>query len=246
MLGVIGWGFFAIDRLTDAEGAQKAPRVQGRASGHESGWKKGMRDWLSRSLAAKGGPEQGRAESVARNLGSSEIPLVADPQGLKMDSLQQAGPEGREPVAGAEKAGREVPVFLYRLNPRGQPVLAQVRRRLAEADADLAHRLALVIRGPSAAETEKDYIDSFIRKPRILGASVHDGCAVIDFDTHFGAGVSYQTLKFQIRQLFRNAQAWTGAPCLELTVRGKYQPHLGTDGIYFPRRLDAEWLAENL
>ncbi|MFO1479726.1 MAG: hypothetical protein U1F40_05960 [Turneriella sp.] len=247
VLGVIGWGFFAIDRLTDSDSGTKSPRIQGRASGQESGWKKGMRDWLSRSLNSKEPVSTARAESVSRNVGANEIPLVPDPKGLRVDSGEQRELlTERDPIPDAEDVGRELPVYLYRLNSRGQPVLSQVRRRLANADADLAHRLALVIRGPSAAEADKDYIDSFIRKPRILGASMHDGCAVVDFDTNFGAGVSHQTLKFQIRQLFRNVQAWTKLPCLELTVRGKYQPHLGTDGIYFPRRLDAQWLAENL
>jgi hypothetical protein len=249
VLGVIGWGFFAIDRLTDSDSGAKSPRIQGRASGQESGWKKGMRDWLARSLHSQEPSATARAESVSRNVGANEIPLVPDPKGLKVDSAEQGGGElltERDPIPEVEEIGRELPVYLYRLNSRGQPVLSQVRRRLANADADLAHRLALVIRGPSAAEADKDYIDSFIRKPHILGASMHNGCAVVDFDSNFGAGVSHQTLKFQIRQLFRNVQAWTKASCLELTVRGKYQPHLGTDGIYFPRRIDAQWLAENL
>ncbi len=247
VLGVIGWGFFAIDRLTDSDTGAKTPRIQGRASGQESAWKKGMRDWLARSLGSKEASASGRAESISRNIGTNEIPLLPEPKGLKIDSA-----EPRElltesnPIQEAEDQGLTLPVYLYRLNSKGQPVLSQVRRRLAKADADLVHRLALVIRGPTAAETDRDYIDSFIRKPRILGASMHDGCAVIDFDSGFGAGVSHQTLKFQIRQLFRNVEAWTKAKCLELTVRGKYQPHLGTDGIYFPKRLDAEWMAENL
>lgn len=248
VLGVIGWGFFAIDRLTDSDSTTRSPRIQGRASGQEAGWKKTARDWLARSLNSRQSPTSGQAESISRNVGPNEIPLVPDPRGLKVDTGEQKGGElltERDPMPEAEDIGRDLPVYLYRLNSRGKPVLAQVRRRLASADADLAHRLALVIRGPTAAEADKDFIDSFIRKPRILGASMHDGCAVVDFDNNFGAGVSHQTLKFQIRQIFRNVQAWTKAPCLELTVRGKYQPHLGSDGIYFPRRIDARWLAEN-
>lgn len=182
-------------------------------------------------------------ESVSRNVG--EIPLLPEPKGLKL------APEGdllteSSALAEEKEQGREVPVYLYRLNSRGQPVLSEVRRQLGAHQSDLVHRLRIVIRGPSAAEVEKDYIDSFIRKPRILSASFSDGCAAVDFDANFGAGVSHQTLKFQIRQVFRNLQAWTGAGCLQLTVRGKYQPHLGSDGMYVPRRIDVRWLAENL
>lgn len=247
VLGVIGWGFFAIDRLTDSEPVQKSSRIQGRASGQESGWKKGVRDWLGRKLSSDETSRPPRGQSVSRNVAQEEVPLMPDPKGLKADLGEK--PElltEREPLAEEVDAAAKVTLYLYRLNSRGQPVLSQVKRQLASADADLAHRLNLIIRGPSAAEAEKDYIDSFIRKPRILGASVHDGCAVVDFDSNFGAGVSYQTLRFQIRQIYRNTEAWTRQKCLEITVRGKYQQHLGTDGIYFPRRIDARWLSENL
>lgn len=254
VLGVIGWGFFAIDRLTDSDTAQRSPRIQGRASGQEASWKKGMRDWLSQRLgsgaqSAPHGQRTARGEAVSRNIARDEIPLVQEPRGLKPqpdDHIELLTEPHDLEAEGERQAGKKLPVYLYRLNSRGQPVLSQVRRQLAGSEADLAHRLNLVIRGPTQAESEKDYIDSFIRKPRILGASLHDGCAVVDFDQNFGAGVSYQTLKFQIRQIFRNTQAWTSSKCLEITVRGKYQPHLGTDGIYFPRRIDAQWLSENL
>lgn len=241
VLGVIGWGFFAIDRLTDSDKGQRAPKIQGRASGQEAGWKKSMRDWFTRSFGAQ---EQNRVstESVSRNVG--EIPLLPEPEGLKPDNEHELL-TGRGIGPKVEQSGQEVPVYFYRLNSRGQPVLSEVRRQWSAGKSDLLERLRLVIRGPSSAEVEKDYIDSFIRKPRILSASLRDGCALVDFDSNFGAGVSHQTLKFQIRQLFRNIQAWTGDSCLELTIRGKYQSHLGSDGMYFPRRIDARWVTEN-
>lgn len=247
MLGVIGWGFFAIDRLTDSDSRPNSPRIQGRALGQEARWKKSAREWLSRSLNTQESASNRQNESVSRNIGAGEIPLVPDPKGLKVDGGEERELlTERDTKPATEAFGSLLPVYLYRLNSRGQPVLSQVRRRLGSADAGLAERLALVIRGPLAAEADRDYIDSFIRKPRILGAAVLDGCAVVDFDKSFGAGVSHQTLKFQIRQIFRNVQVWTKVSCLELTVRGKYQPHLGTDGIYIPRRIDAQWLAQNL
>lgn len=247
MLGIIGWGFFAIDRLTDSNSTVKSPRIQGRASGQEAGWKKSVREWLARSLNGTEPAGNAGAERISRNVGADEIPLVPDPKGLKIDNPEQRELlTEREATTELEALGREVPLYLYRLNSRGKPVLSQVRRRLEKGNDNLVHLLGLVIRGPTAGEIDKDYIDSFVRKPRILGASVQDGCAVVDFDSNFGAGVSHQTLKFQIRQIFRNLQAWTKTPCLQLTVRGQYHPHLGTDGIYVPRRIDAQWLRDNL
>ena len=124
-------------------------------------------------------------------------------------------------------------------------MLSQVKREVADG-ADLKTMVTQLIKGPTMREQDKDYIDSFIRKPRILGAGVEGRCGYVNFDASFGAGVSYQTLRFQIQQLFRNMEAWRGVHCLELRVRGQYSPHLGSDGLYFPKRIDAAWLQENL
>lgn len=248
VLGVTGWGFFAIDRLTDSSLPQKTARIQGRALGHESSWRKSAYDWLTKKLAAEPSQKKIVSERVSSNVASEGIPLLPDPKGLKADaveSLETLTEPVMEQHGETEADVREIPVLLYRLNSKGKPVLSQVRRKLSDSDATLTARLNAVIRGPNSRETNRDFIDSFVRKPKILHAAVKGLCTHINFDSNFGAGVSHQTLKYQIRQLYQNSELWTRKSCLEITVRGKYQSHLGSDGIYFPQRLDARWLAEN-
>lgn len=246
VLGIIGWGFFAIDRLTESDKGPKSNKIQGRALGQEAGWKKTVRDWLTKKLSTEGAEREAEGQSVSRN-----IPMEAEPKGLKRQELQE-----EEPLLTAEKdvetgvataAEESTPaVFLfYKLNTKGNPVLSQVKRENLE-NGDLKTLVTQLIKGPTLREQDKDYIDSFIRKPRILGAGIEGRCAWVNFDTSFGAGVSYQTLRFQIQQLFRNLEAWKGVHCMELRVRGQYNPHLGSDGLYFPKRIDAAWLKENL
>ena len=124
-------------------------------------------------------------------------------------------------------------------------MLAKVKRSIGEGKSDARQMLGVLIKGPTPAETERDFIDSFVRKPRVLSVARAGSCAVVDFDANFGAGVSYQTLRFQIEQIYRNLKQWTGSKCLELKVRGQYTPHLGSDGIFFPKRIDEHWLREN-
>lgn len=241
VLGIIGWGFFAIDRLTESEHSTKSNKVQGRALGHEAGWKKSVRDWLTKKLSSEGGGKEVEGQAVSRN-----IPIEPEPKGLKRQDLQeepQREDEAAAPVVAEE--GNPTVFLLYKLNAKGNPVLSQVKREVADG-ADLKTMVTQLIKGPTMREQDKDYIDSFIRKPRILGAGVEGRCGYVNFDSSFGAGVSYQTLRFQIQQLFRNMESWRGVHCLELRVRGQYSPHLGSDGLYFPKRIDAAWLQENL
>ncbi len=246
VLGIIGWGFFAIDRLTESEQGPKANKIQGRALGQEAGWKKTVRDWLTKKLSSEG-VKGGEGQSVSRN-----IPLEPEPKGLKRQELQEEEPalvaEKEEPLAASaapEEESNPAVFLFYKLNAKGNPVLSQVKRDLGEK-TDLKTMVSQLIKGPTMREQDKDYIDSFIRKPRILGAGVEGRCAFVNFDSTFGAGVSYQTLRFQIQQLYRNMEAWKGVHCLELKVRGQYSPHLGSDGLYFPKRIDSAWLKENL
>lgn len=252
VLGIIGWGFFAIDRLTEGDGVNKGIRSHGRALGQEAGWKKSARDWLNKKLSSSPGKNTEPANTVSRNIpqqeidrvGRSTVPILAEPEGLKIDEEILTKPESPENSPNPDASSAFF--MFYKLNQKGQPVLTRIRRNVESDDLSLKSRLAELIKGPSAREQDKDFIDSFVRKPRVLGAQMEGSCAVVNFDRNFGAGVSYQTLRFQIRQIYRNIELWQHAKCLELRIGGKYTPYLGTDGLFFPKRIDASWLKENL
>lgn len=250
ILGVIGWGFFAVDRLTESEQKRKSSRIQGHASGHEASWKKSAYDWLTKNLNSDRSERGSKNENVARNIPSSEVPIKAEPEGLHrevdLEKLEIMNPESEVNTAQVPAEKTQRAFLFYRLNSKGQPILSSVKRSIKEDKTDLKTMVSQLIKGPSGREMDGDYIDSFIRKPRILGAGIQGKCAFVDFDVNFGAGVSYQTLRFQIQQIFRNIELWKGVHCLELKVRGRYSPHLGSDGLYFPRRIDSQWLSQNL
>jgi len=252
VVGLIGWGFFAIDRLTESKEAVRPQRIQGRALGHEAGWKKSARDWLNKKLAIVSEPAQSANNRISRNVPQEDIPLRPDPKGFRPEEelqVDQSLPtsltaDADDEIAASGEA-KESAFLLYKLNKRGLPVLTRVRRQGIPAH-DLKALTRQLIKGPSIGEQERDFIDSFIRKPRVLGAGKSGECTFVNFDRNFGAGVSYQTLRYQIQQLFRNVELWSGASCLELRIDGKYNAHLGSDGLHLPRKIDAAWLKENL
>ncbi|HRP69741.1 MAG TPA: hypothetical protein PLY93_09450 [Turneriella sp.] len=246
VLGVIGWGFFAIDRLTDPEETSRIGVNSASARGHSvdnSSWRKNLRAWLSKKLSVEKQTVVSKPQRVSLN-----IPLEQEPQNLTREDLEETLTQvdiKEEPLA-EKPSQNEVSVLFYRLDKKGQPTLSMVKRAIDAEKRSLRSMLTLLIKGPTLNEQDRDYIDSFIRKPRVLSAGVHRECVYIDFDKNFGSGVSYQTMRFQIQQLFTNATVWTKTSCLELRVQGKYTPHLGSDGLFFPKRIDAVWLKENL
>jgi len=247
ILGIIGWGFFAIDRLTEPEQTSSNPKIQTRTQAHESEWKKKLRSWLSTKFSTDKNSTQSQRISL-------NIPMEREPQNLKRenngveDSLTEIKeiPIEKAQIDAPETLETNFSILFYKLDKRGQPTLSTVRRQVQGDALDYRARLSLLIKGPTLNEQDKDYIDSFIRKPRVLGAGVTGTCAYVNFDTSFGSGVSYQTMRFQVQQIFKNMTLWSKKACLELRVQGKYTPHLGSDGIFFPKKIDAAWLKENL
>jgi len=234
VLGIIGWGFFAIDRLTESDQAAPRGSIKGRATGQDAGWRRDVRNWLTRRISSTPDskrPVQGESLSnvpqVDRGaLATDEVPVLSEPSGLKAEGSNS--------------------IYLYKLNSKGQPVLAKVERQSLAQSESLREYIESVIRGPTESEVEKDFIDSFIRKPKILSAKLADTCVLINFDNKFGAGVSHQVLRYQIKQIFRNIRQIQQVDCLKILVSGKHQAHLGADGLAIPERIDSAWLNQNL
>jgi spore germination protein GerM len=251
-LGIIGWGFFAIDRLTEDGADPKSSRIKGHVAGRTSGWKRDVRDWLNSKLGSDSSPEATlRKQTVHRNLPESElggIPVLPEPEGLEAESLlgaaEQIPTDGQHDAD--DKSGEKTAMLFYRLNKKGQPVLTRVKRKLAAANSGLDQMLESLIKGPTPPEIDRDFIDSFIRKPRVRSVAISGRCAVVDFDKNFGAGVSYQTMRFQVQQIFQNLHLWKRISCLEIKINGRHNPHMGSDGLYFPKRIDAVWLSKNV
>jgi spore germination protein GerM len=92
-----------------------------------------------------------------------------------------------------------------------------------------------LIRGPTSTEEGRDFIDSFPSKPKLLGVKKHNEVITLNFDSSFGRGVSFQTLRYQLRQLYEQAKHTQGAKGISIHIHGKHQKTLSGDGITIPK-----------
>lgn len=236
-IGVIGWGFFAIDRLLSPEMKRiqnnGGPKIES-AKDTENSWS----SWLLDYIESK----------------SSKNKKVNDTRNVP-SRFEQSQPENNMPILGddpitgfsmeaQQQLQKNVYIYLYALDREGNPVLKRLTRRVSSED-QMGSALQEVINGPTSAEEQKDFIDSFPAKPMILNVEKIRETLVLDLDDQFGVGVSFQSLRFQLQQLWKTASQFSGVKSLKIRINGREVKHLGGDGTPLPSLINDETFARS-
>ncbi len=252
-IGIISWGFFAIARMTDSS-SEIIPRRGSKAERTETGTLTALKLWLLDKITKNDKTEK---EIKMKTLAPIQTAIAARPDDLPVvdDPLAGIPLSAQLPETEAHQAAGkdELPtleslperpvspssakVYLYALDKNGSPRLKSVRREISGGDVRLL-ALQASIKGPTAAEEMRDFIDSFPAKPKIISLQQKDDTLIINFSDNFGVGVSHSTLKFQIQQLLHTAKQFEGINAISIRINGKASRHLGGDGIAVPDRID--------
>lgn len=252
-IGIIGWGFFAIARMTESS-TEVIPRRGVKAERTEAGTLATFKLWLLEKITRNDQPPTEvkmktlAPAQTARLARPDDLPVVDDPLAGIPLAAQVPATESREPAVKDElpiseslparpTALSSAKVYLYALDKHGTPRLKSVKREISGGDARLL-ALQASIKGPTAAEEMRDFIDSFPAKPKIISLQEKSDTLVINFSDNFGTGVSHSTLKFQIQQLLHTAMQFEGVQAISIRINGKASRHLGGDGIAVPDRID--------
>lgn len=253
-LGVIGWGFFAIARLTDEKIENKnfRKRELSREKSKGETWLSTWKSWLLQKLIE----QQKKEEIELRTLSSqkekiysteNEIPLIEDPipeenfmeEKLEKVETLKKSQENSNIFVAEEKHKQKQKIYLYQLGKNGQVELKGIYREIEPSEKAA---ITAVIAGPTAAEEGRNFIDSFPTKPQLLTVKKDGDTLILNFDNKFGLGVSHSTLKYQIQQLYYTAREFSGIKAISVQIAGKYQRHIGGDGLAIPKRIDLETL----
>lgn len=226
-IGVIGWGFFAIDRLTrPAEAKSSYTDNSPRREYNVSSWRKKLSNWLDKITE----PENSLKEFQLSNIPSTsaKIPVIDD--------------RGVSPYVQVDKSA-SVQIQLYYLPEEGDPVLRGVQRDIESGNDHLKSFFQALIVGPNYRETENGYLDAFPAKPDLLGVAQQGSIMVFDFGKQYGLGESQDTLRYQLGQLLDNARQFPGVEGISILINGERVPYLGGDGIALPDVIDEEFLS---
>lgn len=247
-IGVIGWGFFAIDRLTAPERPLKKNHYTIANHKPEENQPGTFKKWLGEIFLAP--------ESTKKTRPEEEIPVVND---FSADSLSQAKSHSsqrsettseenaaissEETIADQNSTTSEaVYIYLYQVDVKtDDAVLRKVLRPVKNSGA-LAIRdaIKMVIAGPDTEEKFNNFIDSFKHKPLLNNVDIHRNIVTLDFADEFGASSSLQTLKYQLKQLYTTVSGFESITAMRITHNGKQLQSLGGDGLNIPSLITQE------
>ncbi|MES0489445.1 MAG: GerMN domain-containing protein [Leptospirales bacterium] len=261
-LGVIGWGFFAIDRLTSSQNAneditQSSNYSQSRAEVKTDSWKKKLSDWIS-------GFEEEKKQNTTPTVTSQNIPNlpVIPDKTLDIQINRQISrpnvPDNSNIPDNPDNHTNPIPIDPARVEAQtgglyyNNPILyfytddsgiLELKKYTVSQKLTLKQVFIGLIKGPSFTLERSDLIDSFPGKPLVLGVKIEQDILIIDLNENFGMGVSFETLKLQINQIWLTARQFSGVRSLKILINGQAKQTLGSDGFNVPELInESSWL----
>ncbi len=240
-IGVIGWGFFAIDRLTssqldDAVDIKKnfhnVPGTLARTNESSNSFFQEMKDWVLMKLI------QVRSENLKRD----DLPVLPEAS-LNFEEVKDTKLKTKSNKLGRPNLIRAKLYFYksYASGMRLYPVERQIFPRDSENIETTVFRELLA--GPNGNERMNNFLDSFPQKTKILSVKRNANVIIIDFKDSFSSDLSHQMVKSQLRQLLKTAKEFKGVSKIKLMANNKPLQKLGSDGLILPKLIDENsWL----
>jgi len=235
-IGVIGWGFFAIDRLTTPSYRVRSetPTMQ-RSSNYSKptdksqSWKETFRKTL--------GFFHKETQPAPKQNTTAQIPILPEENYTPVQNDPPATVAHQE-VTNQRLTPPELPtegrsLYFYKEDHNG----FTLEKITLNHDLSLKELFSAVIRGPSSANTT--LIDSFPVKPTVNHVAISGDTVEIDLDDNFGFGVSYQTLNLQIAQFLAVARQLPGVINITIKINGQTGIAVGSDGVVLPDRINS-------
>ncbi|MDH4200241.1 MAG: GerMN domain-containing protein [Spirochaetia bacterium] len=223
-LGVIGWGFFAIDRLTSSGAPDyrynpvESSDISPESYKERTRWKMKIENYLkSFSISGKSASEK-NAKDIQDEQWTPVTPEEVSPQ--------------PEQIADVEKIDlpREYKLFFY--EEKGRKLELRSVSRKNSGDVSLQQIFMQLISGPSFIHN-KNFIDSFPVKPTVLKAFVREKTMIIDMDDNFGHGVSFETAQLQIDQIVQTSIQFH-VNSVQFLINGEKVDSIQADGLSIP------------
>ena len=224
-LGIIGWGFFVLDRVipnNDKKQTNKDTFFNKKSQGKtktQEGWKQTLSSWVGNIF----GTQDSHLKKKNKRNEAQKINVLE----VKKDSH-----------IGKKIEANEVVVKLYAYKETNNGLRLVTIKRKIEANS----KLSLIKRSLQAVinigSLDSIYLNSFPLVPRVISVTIDESTLIIDFNSKFGKGVSLQLLRFQLKQLVKTAVQFSQVKNIHLKINGRSIKYLGGDGIILPKKIN--------
>jgi spore germination protein GerM len=150
-------------------------------------------------------------------------------------SARGEDPEEREETADrAEPAKtRRARIYYVSVDPAGDIRLKAVFRDVVFRDSPLKQTLISLMKGPSTAEVNQGLLNIIPDGTKLLGVSVRNGTAIINFSEDFRFNpIGQAGLKAQLQQIVYTATEFPNVESVQFLIDGEVQEYLNSEGLY--------------
>jgi spore germination protein GerM len=262
-LGVIGWGFYAIEKLSPLE--EKAFESSNIGTGawvKQSKEKTGIRKWLLSEIESMSSKKKGNSSTT--DASDRSLAIIADERSfaapeeivkdnserdswtpvdddLSNDSVIKSKNSEKNQQSFLAPGERTFSVYFYTLDDTGEPVLKEFNKSTSSLGIAKAILLQLIHGAESAGG-----LDTFPVKPRVNSVKVENRIIVLDFGANFGLGVSPELFAYQLIQIHKSLTRLRSIDSIQIRINGHKPESIGSHGLRLPENITASHLEQIL
>lgn len=185
-------------------------------------------------------------EANNKKTSETENPKVTENKNVKTPETEPEKP--LEPVAPKEKTNAsakekkqpekiivpkktEVTLYFIGINSDGSVTRKASKRSLSKSDSPLTDSINALLAGPTADELSKDMMTLIPSGTKLLGASVKNGIATLNFNENFQFNsVGVEGYIAQLMQIVYTATEFSTVRNVQFLIEGEKRDYLGSEG----------------
>ena len=138
-----------------------------------------------------------------------------------------------ETLAPAAPSQMQQHLFFIEIDSDGSVLRKETVRSIAKTSTPLTAAINALLDGPNLNEIEKGYISLIPQGTKLLGASVKNGTATINFSDAFRYNqYGVEGYYGQLMQIVYTASAFSNIDNVQFLIEGEKMDYLGLEGVY--------------
>ena len=164
-------------------------------------------------------------KTVAENSSKKEENTV------KNQSAGEVKPKVEEKTSVQVPKKTEITLYFVSIDSDGSISRKSTKRTLEKSDSPLTDSINALLKGPSVDERGKDYVSLIPAGTRLLGASVKNGTATLNFSENFEFNsFGVEGYIGQLMQIVYTATEFQTVRSVQFLIEGEKKDYLGSEG----------------
>ncbi|WP_028974504.1 GerMN domain-containing protein [Spirochaeta cellobiosiphila] len=156
-------------------------------------------------------------------------------QSLPVDS------DSREEKEDSQDRTRISTLYFLKVNNDGKILLRSSERQIPYSESPLTSTLHILLAGTTPEEANDGLISLIPHDSKLLGISVADGIAVVNFSEDFQFNqIGIEGYDAQLKQIVYTATEFSTVNKVQFLIEGRKVPYLGAEGLYIMDPLGRE------